>query len=92
MSNNLKQPNSSGAALWLILAILSIFVIFVIVNIIEDNKIRTKQPTYTPASSPIETDWNAYCRDLFPDSPSARESCVRGAKAGEDLMNGKYDR
>lgn len=92
MSDMPKQSNSSSIALWLILVVLAVFVVFIIVNIVEDDKTRTKQPTYVPSSSSTKTDWEAYCRDMFPDSPSARRGCVNGATATDNLMDGKYDR
>ncbi len=92
MSDTPKQSGSSSIALWLILIVLAVFVVFIIVTIAEDDKARTKQPTYVASSSSTKTDWEAYCRDMFPDSPSARRGCVNGATATDNLMDGKYDR
>lgn len=92
MSDTSKQSGSSSVALWLILIVLAVFVVFIIVTIAKDDKARTKQPTYVPSSSPTKTDWEAYCRDMFPDSPSARRGCVNGATATDNLMDGRYDR
>lgn len=92
MSSTPKQSNDSSVALWLILIVLAIFVIFVIVTIAKDDEARTKQPIYTPSNSSTKTDWEAYCRDMFPDSPSARRGCVNGATVTDDLIDGKYNR
>ncbi len=92
MNNTPEQPKNSNTVLWLILVVLIIFVVFVIINIMEDDKTRTKQPVYVPSSSSTKTDWEAYCRDMFPDSPSARRGCVNGATATDNLMDGKYNR
>lgn len=92
MSDKPKQSNGSSIALWLILIVLAIFVVFIIVTIAEDDKARTKQPIYVPSSSSTKTDWEAYCRDMFSDSPSARRGCVNGATATDNLMDGKYNK
>ena len=67
----------------------------IIVIVTFASPIKVNKTTYKPSttySSSKKTDWNAYCRDIYPDSPSARKSCVDGAKAMENLMDGKYDK
>ena len=91
MSNQQETPTQSdnqSVMLWLILIVLIGFIAFIVVTIVNDNKSR--QAPYIPSSS--STDWKAYCRDMFPDSPSARQGCENGATATDKLMNGKYDK
>lgn len=74
--------------------LVALFIFGLIRAIVEMNydKASTKQPTYTPSNSSTKTDWEAYCRDMFPDSPSARRGCVNGATTTDDLIDGKYNR
>lgn len=48
------------------------------------------------SSSSDKTDWNAYCRDMFPDndeySRAAREGCINGGKTTDNLIDGKYNK
>ena len=48
------------------------------------------------SSSSSKTDWNAYCRDMFPDndeySRAAREGCINGGKTTDNLIDEKYNK
>ncbi len=94
-SNSGNKPDRSiGAnnALGVVIIILAVVFLTMVVGFISKAN-QSKKQTYTPSSSSsTTTDWDAYCRDMFPDSPSARQGCKNGANATENLMNGKYDR
>ena len=69
-----------------------LFFIFVAMN----NSSYSSYSSGSSSSSSSKTDWNAYCRDMFPDndeySKAAREGCINGGKTTDNLIDGKYDK
>lgn len=92
MSSNSKSfmPNLTNNLLLFAVIILSCCLVAMIFGCIYEVS-QSNNKNYTPSSS-TSTDWDAYCRDLFPDSPSARQSCKNSTNVMTDLMDGKYDR
>lgn len=92
MNNKPHKPTWVNDVLIVTIAVLVMLLILIIGHLV-DTVNQSKNQQYTPSSSSSSsTDWDAYCRDLFPDSPSARQSCKNGANVMTDLMDGKYDR
>lgn len=90
MSNNKKN---SGAIIVVVILLVAILIAIVANIAIRLKDMNTPRYTSVPnASSFTTTDWDAYCRDMFPDSPSARQGCKNGANAINNLIDGKYDR
>lgn len=88
-----KIDNKIGMnTVWRVITVLLIAVLATVIVAIISKLSNTSNRAYIPSSSSTTTDWNAYCRDLYPDSPSARQSCVNGAKTSEKLMNGEYNK
>lgn len=89
-----KSDRTIGANNALVVVIIILVAVLITIGIAFIDKAKqSSSHTYVPSSSSsTTTDWDAYCRDMFPDSPSARRGCLNGATATDNLMNGKYDR
>lgn len=85
-----KVANNAVGIIIAVIILAALFFIFIVIN-------NSSYSGYnSSSSSSSKTDWNAYCRDMFPNndeySRAARKGCINGAKTTGDLMDGKYNR
>lgn len=95
ISKKIDDKIGMGTVWVIVIVFMVMILVTIIVGIItEANQFNSQRhtTTYNSSSSSSTTDWDAYCRDMFPDSPSAQQGCKNGANATDNLMNGKYDR
>ena len=95
-SINVNKPatidNIANNALGIIVAVVVIGILFLFFMALNN----TSYNGSSSGSNSDKTDWNAYCRDMFPDndeySRAAREGCINGGKTTDNLIDGKYNK
>ena len=94
-SNKTAIDNIANNVFGIIVAVILLGMLFFIFTAIN-NSSYSGYSGGSSSSSSSKTDWNAYCRDMFPDndeySRAAREGCVNGGKTTDNLIDGKYDK
>lgn len=94
-SNKTVVDNIANNVFGIIVAIILLGMLFFIFMAIN-NSSHSSYSGGSSSSSSSKTDWNAYCRDMFPDndeySRAAREGCVSSGKTTDNLIDGKYDK
>ncbi len=84
--------NIANNAFGIIVAVVVIGILFLLFMALNN----TSYNGSSSGSNSDKTDWNAYCRDMFPDndeySRAAREGCINGGKTTDNLIDGKYNK